>query len=270
MTLMQREVRDELRQEVEEESGSVVTTDPSAAPAPLTRAPVGDIPDPTRHTIELTRIGTLIDRALRGDLPREREPKYWEPRILTPAHINMVLDRAGGFSLVEIAERWDYSAVQVANVLGHPDAQTILSTILSLQAEQLTSIDSRLKAMAPEALNVKAAILRDPAAPPSVRDRVASDILDRAGYAPKQKIETEHSHKFLMPAQVATGLKEALEISRRVAVVDYTRHLQKPDAEVAASHLQVTEVGHLEPADGASPVPAEGLLAAEHVHARVA
>lgn len=225
------------------------------------RSPVGELPNPERSTFELTRISDLISRALKGELPREREPHYWEPKVLTAAHINMVMDRAAGFSLVEIGARWEYTPQQVANVLAQPDAQLILSTILSVQAEKLTDIDSRIKAMSHEALNVKVEILRSPDASPAVRDRVASDILDRAGYAPKQKIETDHTHRILMPAQAATGLRDALEASRRVALVDYTMHLQKPDAEVAASHLQVTEVGHLEPVGGASPAPAEGSLA---------
>lgn len=241
-----------------EGSGGEVAADVPASASP--RSPFGVEPDQARRTFELTRISSVIDRALKGDLPRERAPQYWEPSVLSAAHVNMVLDRAAGFALSEIAARWEYSTAQVANVLGHPDAQTILSTILAMQAEQLSSIDSRLKAMAPEALNVKVEILRNPEVSPAVRDRVASDILDRAGYAPKQKIETEHNHRILMPAQAATGLKEALEASRRVAVMDYTVHLQKPDAEVAASHLQVTEVGHLEPVGGASPTPAPSSL----------
>lgn len=231
--------------------------DPPSGERPLPRQPLGQSVE-VQAIRETTRVGELIKRALSGELPRDRSPHAWEPSILTPLHINMVLDRAGGFQLKEIAERWEYTTVQVANVLGHPDAQTILSTILAIQASALTSIEERFRVLAPEAVNVKVEIMRDPAANPAVRDRVASDILDRAGYAPRKREEITHRHQILLPAQAATGLKEILQESRRVALVDYSEFLQKPDAEVTAGHLLVGAVGHLEPVDGASPVAADG------------
>lgn len=205
----------------------------------------------------LARIADLIDKALKGELPRERSPHTWEPQVLTPVHVQMVLDRAMGFQLKEIAERWDYTAAQVANVLAQPDAQTILSTILSMQADKLVSMEDRFAALAPEALNVKVEILRNPEASPLVRDRVASDLLDRAGYGPRKKLDIDTTHRILLPAQAATGLRAVLEESRRVASVDYSRFLQKPGGEVAGTHLQL-EAGHLKVADGASPVPSSG------------
>jgi hypothetical protein len=207
------------------------------------------------QVMALTRVTDLIERALKGELARDREPTVAEPKVLTPLHVNMVLDRAAGYQVREIAERWDYTEVQVSNILGSPDAQTILSTILAMQAGALVSMEARFKAIAPQALNVKVQILNDPAAPVAVRDRVATDILDRAGYAPKQKFETKHDHRIFLPAQVATGLKTVLEESQRVSTMDYSSFLHKSGAEVASSHLQLGS-GQPEVADSAPPVSA--------------
>lgn len=209
------------------------------------------------ETRETVRLGQLVKDALDGKLPRDRAPHAWEPSILTPLHMNMIFDRAGGYQLTEIAARWDYTTVQVANVLGSPDAQTILSTIMAMQAGALVSIEERFKVLAPEAVNVKVSLMRDAEAPAAVRNLIASDILDRAGYAPRKHADIEHTHRILLPAQAATGLRDALDESRRVATVDYSGFLMKPDAEVAAKHLQV-EAGQPILVDGASPVPADG------------
>lgn len=216
-----------------------------------------DAPSERETNIALTRVSEVIERALKGQLTRDRDPLASEPKILTPLHINMIMDRAGGYQLKEIAERWEYTELQVANVLGSPDAQTILSTIFAMQAGALISMEARFKALAPAALNVQVELLYDPAAPASVRNKVASEILDRAGYAPKQRTESLHEHKFFIPTHVATGMAAALQESQRVASVDYSQFVQSSNAEVAASHLRLG-TGHPEDEDGASPVPASG------------
>jgi hypothetical protein len=213
------------------------------------------VSDIVESPLAVGRVAELITKALKGELTRDRRPYYWEPQILTPLHINMVLDRASGCQIKEIAERWDYSPAQVSVVLASPDSQTILSNILSMQADKLVDVSERFKTLAPEALNVKVELMRSPETSAIVRDRVATDILDRAGYSPRQKIDVDTTHRILLPAQAATGLREVLEESRRVASVDYSRFLQKPDGEVAAEHLQVDETGPSSLADGASPVP---------------
>jgi len=205
------------------------------------------------------RVAELIVKALKGELPRDREPLGAEPQVLSELHINMILDRVAGMTAVEIGEKWDYHPGRVLCVLGHPDAQTIMSTMLAMQAGHLVSLEERFKTLAPLALNTKVALMQNPETPAGVRDRAASDILDRAGFAPRKVEEHKHEHKILMPAQAATGLSEALAAASRIATVDYSRFLQKAGTEVAASDLQA-EVGQPSPVgDGPSPVPVPSL-----------
>lgn len=210
------------------------------------------------HMLALTRVSDLIDRALKGELARDCAPGPGQPQVLTALHINMVMDRASGMTNKQIAERWDRSEMNVCNILGHPDSQTILSTILAMQVGTLLTMEARFKQLAPQALNVKVQILNDISAPPAIRDRVATDILDRAGYAPKQRVETEHKHQVFLPAQVATGMRAALEESKRVATLDYSAFLKDATAEVAPSHLHL---GSGQPGDvwlEPPPTPADG------------
>ena len=218
-----------------------------------TDAPVALSADDHKNMVYLAQI---LTKAKNGALPRDRAPRHYvEPATLTPAHINMVLDKAAGYTNIEIGERWDYTPVQVANVLSHPDSQTILSTIQAMQAGSLVSMESRFAALAPEALNVKVGIMRDPDVSPGTRDRVATDILDRAGYSPRRHEEHTHKHQIVVPAEQAQALHSALAESQRIGIVDYSRHLHTSDADVVESHM-LLESGPLEPEDGVPLVPA--------------
>lgn len=221
-------------------------------------------PTTAKDHANMVFLADLLKRAKDGELPRDRAPRRGvEPATLSELHINLILDRAAGYQLVEIAERWDYTPVQVANVLSHPDAQTILSTIQAMQAGELVSMEERFKTLAPLALNTKVALMQDPETPAGVRDRVATDILDRAGYAPRKQEEIKHTHQILMPAAAAKSLHDVLQESNRVASVDYSRHLYTSDADVISSHMQL-ESGQLGSEDdaegGGSPVPASDVL----------
>lgn len=203
----------------------------------------------------------VIDKALDGTLARDRDPQPWEPQKLTPVHMQMIYDRVAGYQLKEIAERYEYTPVQVANVLGSPDAQTVISTILSMQSTGLLDMEARFKALAPEALNVQVGLMRDPEVHASVRAKITSTILDRAGYAPRTKSTIDVNQRIFLPAQVATGLKAALEESNRVRTVDYSKFLRSAGGAQAeqetSSKLESVGLGSglPEALDGASPVP---------------
>lgn len=201
-----------------------------------------------RKAASLMRIQETMQRALLAQLPREREVHPWEPDKLTDTHIEMIFDSIAGASLSELAAKHGYSVPRISVILNHPDAIYLKSTILAQSSDKLSDLAERLKHIAPEALNVKLDILRDSRVAAAVRDRVATDLLDRAGYAPKKEVhvEQESRHVFVMPAQAATGLAAALDEANRVQSIDYRQHLRRPqDDEVAqAADLRISAGQH--------------------------
>lgn len=214
-----------------------------------------------REIASVGRIQDVIKKALLAELPRDRELKYYEPRKLQPAHINMVLDRASGLTALEIAEKAGYKSVgRVLQILAHPDAQTLLSTVLSAAADRVVDVNERLVHLAPEALNVRVELMRNSKSE-MIREKVSSDILDRAGYTPKRKVEVTDSRNLTLPSAAAQRLAAAMEEACRVETVDYTKHL----AESAGSETNVepkllsaslpSTAGHSEEGSSASPAP---------------
>lgn len=214
----------------------------------------------------LERLQNLIDKAMKGQLPRERELKDHEPQKLNEVHFQWIFDRATGMTGVEIAEKYGYSSVYVNVILAHPDAQFILSTILSMSADKLTDMTARLQHLAPEALNVKVELMRQ-AKTEALKDKAASDILALAGYGGKTGTSiTINNQKntgpsLVLPEKAAKGLVEALLASQRVKELDYSQYLAGSQGEViSAEHRQLsdgqqTTPGQSDSEGGASPSP---------------
>lgn len=222
----------------------------------LAAASVAPVVDAETHATHQKMLSLIVE-AKEGRLPRDREPLPGEPARLNDRHIALILDRVAGYTPLELAERHDYAHQYVCQILAHPDSQTLISSIQAMQSQKLLSMEQRFAILAPQALNTKVALMNDPGTHAGVRDRIATDILDRAGYAPKRHEERDVRVRFEMPAQAATGLRAVLEESNRVAEVDYSKHLRSSDADVVASHMQLGN-GQPKPADGAPPVPASG------------
>lgn len=154
----------------------------------------------------------LITRAMTGTLPRIRTLKEWEPDKLNARHVQMVMMRASGLKNNLIAELLDVGEANVSVVLGHPDAQFLLTKVLSYAAESVTDIPTRLKAHAGEALDTALHWMRHGS------DRVASknafELLKMAGYGAEQKSTV--THNVTLPAAQANQLTEALAESRDI------------------------------------------------------
>lgn len=238
------------------ERDAAMSTSGADTPAPTTSA----LLQAQRKSLGMTRIQEMIEKALAGQLPRDRDPHYWEPDKLSAPHIAMVLDRAAGYSIREIAERHEYTESRVSIILSTPDAQTILSTIMAVASERIIDVSERLKYLAPEALNVKVDIMRN-ATSMTLRDKAATDILDRAGYGARTKIDATVSHSLVMPAQAATGLAAALSEANRVGDLDYSTHLAKPLAAEAMASSLMLGTGHSEASEVSPPSPSASGLA---------
>jgi hypothetical protein len=170
-----------------------------------------------------SRVHDVILAALHGSLPRGRELRPWEPDKLNARHIAMVCDRANGLTGKEIALKYRMSEAWVSVVLTHPDSIVMLGALMSLNADKQTDINARLQGYAHEMLQGKVDIFRT-TKDNRLKDSIATDILDRAGYGARQKLDVDSTHRFVVPASAALAMSNALSESQRVATVDYTQH----------------------------------------------
>jgi hypothetical protein len=253
------------------DAGSPPAVSESSALAPTALSPAATAAE-QRKAANYARLQQIIESAVRGDLPRDRELKYWEPRILQAEHINMVLDSIAGLTGNEIAAKYEIDHARVSVILNHPDAQVIKTTVLSMAADEITDLDTRLSNLKHEAMNVKVELMRS-SRNDSVRHRAATDILEMAGYG-KNKLaagSTPSNHpavagpSIVLPVNVANNMFAALSESLKVAQMPYDHHLAGNQRdEVVAEHRQLSDnlqisAGHTVSESGASPAPFPGL-----------
>lgn len=201
-----------------------------------------EVPAVTRIDASLLtdRIKVLIAGAMAGTLPMPPGSDPGLPKKLNPVHINMVLDRAAGLRNNEIAEKYGTTQTWTSILLRHPYAEQLCNALLSLSADKLTDPRQRIEAASHEMLDIKLEIARAPGTSAVLRDRIASDILDRAGYGARKSLSVDVAHAISLPAAAAANLSNALLESNRVTEVDYTRYLAKSQPIEKAEVTKIT------------------------------
>lgn len=123
----------------------------------------------------------LFARCMSGLLPRSRPLKSWEPATLDERHIQAILLRASGLQQKAIASITGWDEPWVSVILNHPDAQYILTRLLSYAADNVIDLTTRIKATAPEAFDTVVTVMRT-SNDEKVRTQNAFEILKMAGY----------------------------------------------------------------------------------------
>lgn len=215
-----------------------------------------ELEDRARRAQNLARVQTVILQALKGTLPRDFQPGEGLPQILTERQIALVMDYAYGMSTIDLAEKYGFHRVYVQRIVNHPDAITLSSVILGAKSDKMSDIASRIDSLAPEALTVRVGLMRS-TGNDNLKDKIAADLLAAAGYGPRKKIETsgdiQHTHRFALPAQAATGLRDILEESKRIGTVDYSKHLHSAAGEREARQIASSRRGPEQPASDSLP-----------------
>jgi predicted transcriptional regulator len=157
----------------------------------------------------------LIQQAMRGQLPRERDLKPWEPDRLDERHLQVILLRSAGMPQGRIAEMVGMTQSWVSVVLNHPDAQYVLTRLVSYAADNVLDVKSRLAAVAGEMLEIAIDAARN-SSDEKLRVRSAFEILALAGYTPKVKIESEQKTTTNVNVNVAHRLTSALRESSEI------------------------------------------------------
>jgi hypothetical protein len=138
----------------------------------------------------------------------------------------------------ELATKHRLHQVYVNVILTHPDSVQIIGAIQALNADKLTDINARLQGYAHEMLSMKVDIART-TADKRLKDAIATDLLDRAGYGARRQIDLSALHKFVMPQAQAALLTQALDEDNRVATVDYTQFTQRKLGEGALESAEL-------------------------------
>lgn len=191
---------------------------------------VREIPAPPLDmpVAEGSHVQELIAAAMAGTLDPGRPLQAMEPTTFSPMHIAIVFDRALGFRPGEIAAKYSVNLARISTIIHHPYAEIILGAIAGEIAERITDPVERIKSYAHEAITTKVNIMRDPQTPRAVRNHVASDILDRAGYGARRQIDISATSRFEMPQPVADRVAEAASMFKKVREVDYTAYVEHP------------------------------------------
>ena len=237
------------------EDGQRAEDEPAVAPSAET-ATVAEV-------LRLARLEATIRGALEGTLPLGRAMKPWELQKLSPVHLQMVFDKASGMKGVEIAAKHGVDSARVYTILGHPHAEALLGELMSVQADRIADPIERMKSFSHEMINTKLELVRDPQSPRTLRNDIAGDFLDRAGYGARKKLDIAAEHSIKIPAEAAHRLADALEASKRIEEIDYADFVVQPDSlpapkllegEAQSASLALTpSAGHTEASDGASP-----------------
>lgn len=210
------------------------------------------------------RVMAATVSVLAGEAPRGRELRYYEHKSLSPMHVQMVFDRADGMRPGDIAEKYGLTRARVSVTLNHPDAEYLLGEILGISADRVADPIERMKSFAHEMINTKLRIVRDTETPRALKNDIASDFLDRAGYGARKKLDVEATHSLSISKDVGNRLVSALDASRRVATVDYSEFLapkllegMTPGSNAGAmtptSQESLASGGHSAADNGASP-----------------
>lgn len=184
---------------------------------PPAEAPVG--------VVKRQELDQLIAMAMSGLMPRSRELNYWEPKLLDERHLQAVMMRASGLQQSFIAKSMGWTDAWTSVVLNHPDAQYILTKMVSYAADQVLDVQARVKAHAGEALDKVVEIMR------STNDqRLASsnafEILKMAGYGAVEKKQVEM--QVSIPQKNLNLLQAALEESNQIAVIESSIYRSVP------------------------------------------
>ena len=141
-------------------------------------------------------IEELFSQAKAGTLQRSRPLKDWEPEKLSDTALQIVLLRSAGMRQRKICEflndtqGTNLSDASVSQIINHPDAQMLLTKLISYAADEVVDIQTRIKAYAGEGIDEAVRIMRT-TNDQRLSAKIAFEFLDRAGYNTVQKTESK-------------------------------------------------------------------------------
>ena len=153
---------------------------------------------PSYKGVDYTQSDRPPDRRLRPDRPR----KTWQVSKIWDSHEEILRRLTLGQKNTEIAQAMNISPMQVSNVRNSPIIQDRLAIMQGARDAYTLDIAKDIREFAPKALEVLKAIVNGEDKSglpigPALKARVASDLLDRAGYAPTRNVNVQSVHAHL-------------------------------------------------------------------------
>jgi hypothetical protein len=193
--------------------------------SPPAESPLAALPDETQALLDgRPEMQQLFEAALKGELPRNRDLKPWEPQTLNERHLVMVMLRASGLKQRVIAQSMGATDATVSIVLNHPDSVMLLAKLQGIRATTKPDYMKRLEALTEHAVgtleDVFEAIDPDDAKLAIRRAPTAFKLLEINGYA-KKRVEHDHKHQHTLRvgpeehAALRKGLQEATVLHSR-------------------------------------------------------
>lgn len=181
-------------------------------------------------------IEALFSRARRGEIPRYRELKPWEPALLNETHLQMIMMRSTGIRQRKIAEVLGVTDANVSVVVNHPDAVYIIDRMASLVGLDSLDIKERWKALLPAAVEAVENVLLDPRTPAMDKAKVGFGVFDRH-YGKKVGGEIQHRHTVGVTREAAGLLSRAITEAREIEEASY---VILPEGEAPGNAVPVT------------------------------
>lgn len=173
-------------------------------------------------------LSEFLAKVMAGEVARGRPLKYWENLKLRPRHLQILLMKAAGYPNNAIAEQMGMDKARVSVIVRHPDAQTILSYLVSYAAEDMLDVKTRIKAHAGEMLDHVLTTVRN-SRDEKVVQKGAFKLLEMAGYGAVQKVEAKHT--FEIPKAESVRIADTLDELKGLQNIDMERFVTTDHGE---------------------------------------
>jgi hypothetical protein len=146
----------------------------------------------------------------------DRPKKTWQVAKIWDQHEEIIRRLTLGQKNTEIASSMNLSPAQVSNIRNSPIIQERLAIMKGARDAYTLDIARDIKEFAPTALEILKALCQGSDSSglpvsPTLKARVAADLLDRAGYAPVRNVNVQSVHAHLTKDDIAELKRRALE-----------------------------------------------------------
>ncbi len=142
--------------------------------------------------------------------------KTWQVAKIWEQHEEIIRRLTLGQKNVEIADAMGLSSAQISNIRNSPIIQERLAIMKGARDAYTLDIARDIREFAPTALEILKSLCQGQSqdqlpVSPALKAKIATDLLDRAGYAPTRQINVQSVHAHLTRDDIAELKRRALD-----------------------------------------------------------